>query len=109
MNAAEKRRYPRKDVFTAALVAVGEDGFLTEVWDLSAGGARLALPRNWRGAAPLTVRIFFLLDHDNVISLGGQVVRVGDDHLGISFVPGQDDRVNSLLYECRFLDPAAPA
>jgi hypothetical protein len=109
MNFEEKRRHPRKEIFTAALIALGEDGYLTEVWDLSQGGARLGKPKRWPpGAQPPAVRIYFMLDQETVIRITARVVRVTDDNLGVEFASGQDERVQRLLYEARFLDAAAP-
>lgn len=107
MEAHEKRRHPRKDIFTAALIVLAEEGFLTEVWDLSQGGARLGKPRKWPGAERATVRVFFMLDQETVISVSGLVVRVGEDHVGIQFDPGQETRINHLMYEARFLEAQA--
>ncbi len=105
MSFDEKRRHPRKDVYTAALIALGEDGYLTEVWDLSQGGARLGRPKKWpAGAQPPAVRIYFLLDQETVIRLTGRIVRVSDENLGVEFASGQDERIQKLLYEARFLE-----
>ena len=105
MSASEKRQHPRKDVFSPVLIALEDQGYLTEAWDLSRGGARLGRPANWGGADGVGFKIYFLLDQETVISLDARVVRVAEDHLGIEFVSGQDERVQSLLYEARFLDP----
>ena len=36
-----------------------------------------------------------------------RVVRTGTEDLGLEFLPGQEERVESLLYESRFLDREA--
>ena len=93
----------------SALIALGEDGYLTEVWDLSQGGARLGRPKRWpSGVMPAAVRIYFLLDQETVIRLTARVVRLGDEHVGVECATGQDERNQRLLYEARFLDHAAP-
>ena len=107
MTTADKRRHPRKEVFTAALIALDGEGHLSEVWDLSQGGARLGRPLTWVESAGPVVRIYFMLDQETVIAVDAKVVRVSDDHLGIEFAAGQDERVQSLLYEARFLEPSA--
>ena len=104
MTTSDKRRHPRKEVFTAALIALDGEGHLSEVWDLSQGGARLGRPLTWTESAGPTVRIYFMLDQETVIALDSKVVRVAEDHLGIEFAAGQDERVQSLLYEARFLE-----
>ena len=106
MTTSDKRRHPRKEVFTAALIALDGEGHLSEVWDLSQGGARLGRPLTWTESPGPTVRIYFMLDQETVIAVDAKIVRVTEDHLGIEFVPGQDERVQSLLYEARFLEPS---
>lgn len=108
MDFPEKRRHPRKDVFSAALIALGDEGFLSEVWDLSQGGARIGRPQRWTRTGEAEVRIYFMLDQETVIAVAARVVRVGDEHLGIEFLSGQEDRVQALLYEARFLEQAGP-
>lgn len=107
MEAHEKRRHPRKDIFTAALIVLADEGYLTEVWDLSQGGARLGRPRRWPSNERENVRVFFMLDQETVIALSGFVVRSAEDHLGIQFEPGQEARINALMYEARFLEAQA--
>lgn len=104
MDLSEKRRHPRKDVFTAAMLIVGDDGHLSEVWDLSAGGARLGKPKRWPTPSPEQVRVFFMLDQDTVIGVAARVVRTAPDHLGVMFLDGQEQRIQSLMYEARFLE-----
>lgn len=104
MEASEKRLHPRKDVFTAAMLVLGDEGYLSEVWDISQGGARLGRPKRWPVSGSELARVFFMLDQDTVISLAVRVVRSGDDHIGLKFVEGQEERVQQLMYEARFLE-----
>jgi PilZ domain len=104
MDLSDKRRHPRKDVFTAAMLVVGDEGYLSEVWDLSAGGARLGRPKRWPTDAAAAMRVFFMLDQDTVIGLNARVVRNAPDHLGVMFLDGQQQRIQTLMYEARFLD-----
>ena len=104
MDASEKRRHPRKDVFTAAMLVSADEGYLSEVWDLSSGGARLGKPKKWPATASDQLRVYFMLDQDTVIGIAARVVRNAPDHLGIMFMNGQDARVQSLMYEARFLE-----
>ncbi len=108
MNYAEKRRHPRLPVFSAAMLVIADDGYLTEVKDLSQGGARIGRPRHWQGSTGIDARVFLIFDQETVIGLGVRIVRVGVDDLGLEFLPGQDARIQSLLYETRFLDQEAP-
>jgi hypothetical protein len=105
MNFDEKRRHPRKDVYIAALLALGDNGYLTEVWDLSQGGARLGRPKRWTAEpSARPIRVYFMLDQDTVIAITARLVRSSEDNIGIEFVSGQDERIQSLLYEARFLE-----
>ena len=104
MDSSEKRRHPRKDVFTAAMLISGDEGYLSEVWDLSAGGARLGKPKRWPATASDLLRVYFMLDQDTVIGMSAKVVRNAPDHLGVMFVPGQEQRIQTLMYEARFLE-----
>lgn len=104
MEANEKRLHPRKDVFSAAMLVLGDEGYLSEVWDISQGGARLGRPKKWPSSFPDQIRVFFMLDQDTVISLAARIARCDDDHVGLQFTEGQQQRVQQLMYEARFLE-----
>ncbi len=100
----EKRRHPRLAIYSAALAVSGCDGFLSDVKDLSQSGACIGRPKNWPESAPVECRVFFIFDQETVIGLDARVVRSGVDEIGVEFTPGQSERIESLLYESRFLD-----
>ncbi|WP_423929217.1 PilZ domain-containing protein [Dokdonella sp.] len=104
----EKRRFPRLPIFSAALITHSGKGWLSEVRDLSQGGARLARPHQWTLGESPDCRIYFIFDQETVIAVDARCVRDGDDDLGVEFVPGQEASVDSLLYESRFLDKDEP-
>jgi hypothetical protein len=104
MEANEKRLHPRKDVFSAAMLVFDDEGYLSEVWDISQGGARLGKPKKWPPNPPEQLRVFFMLDQDTVISLAARVTRSGSDHVGVQFIEGQEQRIQQLMYEARFLE-----
>jgi hypothetical protein len=104
MSYAEKRRHPRLSVFSAAMIVFEDDGYLSEVQDLSQGGARVAFPRQWRAPVGVECRLFLIFDQDTVIGLKVRVVRVGREDLGLEFMAGQEARIAQLLYESRFQD-----
>ncbi len=56
MSFAEKRRHPRLAIYSAALAITGGEGYLSDVKDLSQGGACLGRPKNWPGQAADTCR-----------------------------------------------------
>jgi hypothetical protein len=108
MSYAEKRRHPRLSIYSAAMVVSAGTGFLSDVKDLSQGGACLGKPKNWPADAPVDCRVFFIFDQETVIGLDARIVRTGETDLGLEFAAGQDAHVESLLYESRFLDKDTP-
>lgn len=104
MSYAEKRRHPRLAIYSAALAVCNGEGYLSDVKDLSQGGACIGRPKNWPADAPAECRVFFIFDQETVIGLEARIVRNGAEDIGLEFAPGQEQRVESLLYESRFLD-----
>lgn len=104
MSFAEKRRHPRLAIYSAALAVSENEGYLSEVRDLSQGGACIGRPKNWPEKSPELCRVYFIFDQETVISIDTHIVRVGTEDLGLEFLPGQESRIESLLYESRFLD-----
>jgi hypothetical protein len=107
-SVIEKRRHPRLAIYSAAMAVSGNEGYLSDVKDLSQGGACIGRPKNWPANAPDLCRVFFIFDQETVIGIDARIVRTGAGDLGLEFMPGQEDRVEKLLYETRFLDKEAP-
>ena len=108
MSTDEKRRFPRLPIFSAALITCSGQGWLSEVRDLSQGGACLARPRHWQAGNHESCRIYFIFDQETVIALDAECVRDGEDDLGFEFGPAQESSVESLLYESRFIGKDEP-
>jgi hypothetical protein len=104
MPHSEKRRHPRLSIYSAALAVSGNEGYLSDVKDLSQGGACIGRPKNWPLDAPVECRLFFIFDQETVIGVDARIVRTTPEELGIEFVAGQTERIDSLLYESRFTD-----
>ena len=104
MSYAEKRRHPRLAIYSAALAVCNGEGFLSDVRDLSQSGACLGRPKNWPADAPAQCRVFFIFDQETVIGLDARIARNGAEDIGLEFAPGQEARIESLLYESRFID-----
>ena len=104
MSASEKRRHPRLAIYSAALAVSGNEGYLSDVKDLSQSGACIGRPRNWPDDPPTECRLFFIFDQETVIGIDVKIVRSTADEIGIEFKPDQSERIESLLYESRFLD-----
>ena len=107
-SAIEKRRHPRLAIYSAAMAVTGNEGYLSDVKDLSQGGACIGRPKNWPANAPDTCRVYFIFDQETVIGIDARIVRNGASDLGLEFVPGQEERIENLLYETRFIDKEAP-
>jgi hypothetical protein len=108
MSANEKRRFPRLPIFSAALITWSGQGWLSEVRDLSQGGARLARPQHWRAGMAVDCRIYFIFDQETIIALDARCVREGISDLGFEFGPGQENQIEAMLYESRFLEKEEP-
>ncbi len=107
MNFAEKRRHPRLSIYSAALIALGAEGYLSEVKDISRSGARVARPKIWPVTDQTECRVFFIFDEETVISMAVRIARTSNDDLGLEFLGGQESQIENLLYESRFLDQEA--
>ena len=102
---SDKRRHPRQPIFFAAMLTCAGQGWLSEVRDLSRGGARLARPVNWvDGLTDREYRLYFIFDQETVVGLDARCVREGSDDLGFEFLSNQESAVSTLLYESRLLD-----
>jgi len=104
---SEKRQFPRLELNSTVLIAGSRRAWLCQVEDVSTGGARMVKPLDWLAqdvSAEVIVRLHFIIDQDTIVSLFSKIVRDSDEHLGVRFEPGQDDEVDRLLYESRFIE-----
>ncbi len=104
MSFAEKRRHPRLSIYFAALAVCAGEGYLSDVRDLSQSGACIGRPKNWPVDAPAECRVFFIFDQETVIGLNARIARSGSADIGLEFLPGQETRIETLLYESRFAE-----
>lgn len=95
--AIEQRRTQRRAVSGAVMITPNGSGHKAEIFDISAGGARVGLPDHWTPAAGASLSVFFLDDPDCPIMLQGHVTRVAANHLGLEFEPAQERRISELL------------
>lgn len=108
MNTDEKRRFPRLPIFSAALITHAGQGWLSEVRDLSQGGACLVRPQHWVDDERRRCRIYFIFDQETVIAIDADSVRQGPHEIGFEFQPDQEASVEALLYESRFIGNDEP-
>lgn len=103
----EKRRHPRTEISAVAvLIATARGAFLSNALDISAGGARLALPLAWSERCMPPYKLYFIFDQDTVVEVQVNLVRAGDDHLAFQFASGQPEEIEQLVYESRFIAQA---
>jgi hypothetical protein len=93
----EQRRHPRRDVVNAIMIRPNGEQHKALVLDVSLGGARLRLPEDWVPRDGANVRMYFLPDSDDAVTLDARVTRVGIDHMGVAFAPEQEVRILALL------------
>ena len=97
MAIIEQRKHPRREFLEAVMVTPNGDRHDAVVLDMSLGGARMRLPDDWAPNLGAALRVFFLFDTSDAVTLEGRVVRVAVDHMGIQFAPEQDNRIRALL------------
>ncbi len=95
-------------IHSAALTICDDEGYLSEVKNLSRGGARIGLPKGWPEPAPTGCRVYFIFDQETVIGLDARIVYATAADMGLEFLPDQHQRIEKLLYESRFLDKETP-
>ena len=93
----EQRRTQRWAVSGAVMITPDGSGHETEIFNVSAGGARVGLPDDWTPTDGASLRLFFLDDIDCPIMLQGHVARVDANHLGLEFEPAQERRISELM------------
>lgn len=98
---AERRQTSRREVHDAVMISPNGHGHDAEIFDISAGGARVGLSDDWTPADGASLKVFFLVDSDDPIMLYGHVVRVAIDHLGLAFEPDQEGRILALMRRLR--------
>jgi len=97
MDSDERRKHPRLSIKSAVMVAPNGRQHAASVVDLSAGGARLAVSGDWMPNTGARLRVFFLLDPDEVLVLESHVVHQGLGLAGVHFDPDQETAIARLL------------
>jgi hypothetical protein len=95
----EKRRSPREDVFTTIMISPNGHENRATVYNVSESGARVGLPPDFKRNVGAPVRLFFTVDEDETIVLEAEVVRVAVDHLGVQFMPSQEEDIRHVMRE----------
>ena len=93
----EQRRTQRWKVSGEVKITPNGSAHAAELFDISAGGARVGLPDDWRPDDGAPLRLFFLDDIDCPVMLQGHVTRVAANHVGLAFEPAQERSISELL------------
>lgn len=97
-TAVEKRRYKRRDLVGAIMIAPNGHQHDAQVLDLSEGGVRVDLPDDdWVPSDGSALKVFFVFDGYQAIMLESHVARIAVDHMGLEFEPAQEDLIEHLL------------
>lgn len=96
-SLGEQRRHPRREVLNAIMIRPNGNQHEALVLDMSLGGARMRLPEDWNPNDGANVRMYFLTDTRDAVTLDATVTRIAIDHMGVAFAPAQEDRIQALL------------
>jgi hypothetical protein len=91
-------------MYSAVMLVRGELAFLTEVSNVSLGGASVAKPRSWNGQSGEEYLLYFVFDQDTILSIKGKVAHAQPAHVGFEFLPSEATRASELLEESRHWD-----
>ena len=97
----EQRGYPRLEMYAGVFLTQGERAYLSELSDISAGGAKVQRPGHWQNDPQGQYHMFFILDQDRILCIKGTVVHEQDEFLGFEFAPGYAIQAEQLLAESR--------
>ena len=97
----ERRGYPRLQMYAGVFLCRGETGYLSEVVNVSAGGASVTRPGNWTQDPGGSYHLYFVLDQERVLCIRGRVVHEEGDKIGFRYEPGYALQAEQLLAESR--------
>jgi len=85
-------RPARMKIRSAVLMMHGADAWSSELEDISATGALLARPNNWKGAHGDLWVLDMLFQENLNIHLEARVARISDDRIGFAFARIPEDK-----------------
>ena len=95
-NAGETRRHARMPINSAVFMMSGGDSWSTDMVDISATGAMVRRPANWRGNVGQHYVLDMLIGPDLNIHLEAVVARITDWHVGFAYERIPADKEASL-------------
>lgn len=97
----DKRDYPRLSLGSGVFITKGENAYLAETLNISAGGASTTRPGNWREDPDSVYRLYFILEPERIISIKARVVHEQRNQIGFHFEPGFAIQAEELLTQSR--------
>ena len=101
ISSAEQRGYPRLVMYAGVFMTHGDLAYLSELANVSAGGAQVQAPANWDSDMQAVYNMFFILDQDRILCIRARVVHESEDSIGFEFEPGYAIQAEQLLAESR--------
>jgi hypothetical protein len=93
----EHRRHPREDIHQAIMVSPNGHQHRASILNLSLSGARVGLPEDLYRAVCAELKLYFPFEVEETVMLKGHVVRVAVDHVGVEFLPMQEDDIRHVM------------
>lgn len=97
----ERRGSPRLKMYAGVFILHGQDAYLTEVDNVSTGGASVARPTRWAARDGHQCRLYFVLDQETILLLRATVAHVDRRQVGLVFEPGQAIEAEQLVAASR--------
>ncbi|MEM9303237.1 MAG: PilZ domain-containing protein [Pseudomonadota bacterium] len=97
----ERRDSPRLKMYAGVFILRGEKAYLTEVENVSTGGASMTRPSNWDGHLESRCALYFIIEQDHILLIRGHLVHETESRLGFEFDSGFAAESEELVTESR--------
>ena len=101
LTQSEQRGYPRLQMYAGVFMTKGDVAYLSELANVSAGGAQILTPGSWQPDLNAVYNLFFILDQDRILCIRAHVARESDDAIGFEFESGYAIQAEQILAESR--------
>lgn len=93
----ERRVFTRIKMYAGVLITRGEQAWLTEVTNVSAGGASVLTPTRWEAGVGMEHLLYFILEQERILCIRGTVTHEHDDSIGFEFAADHRNAAEELL------------
>ncbi|MDX1571541.1 MAG: PilZ domain-containing protein [Xanthomonadales bacterium] len=97
----DRRRDSRLGMYAGVFMTHGEQAYLSELVNVSAGGVTVQRPTNWQSDHGGIYSLYFVLDQERIWCIKCAVAHEQEEVLGFSFQPGYAVKADQLLAESR--------